>query len=84
MTADGVGHYEDDMFVRHYPESDQLAAFNLLRTDTHAAESLRAARDTCPTCGPICGLLEFTRPLEERDDWLDEKLVVERPKEEDG
>ncbi|WP_181437965.1 hypothetical protein [Curtobacterium sp. MCLR17_034] len=35
--------------------------------------------DTCPTCGPICGLLEFSRPLEERDDWLDEKVVVERP-----
>lgn len=38
---------------------------------------------TCPTCGPICGLLEFTRSLEERDDWLDEPVVVARPKEED-
>jgi hypothetical protein len=59
MSAGEVGHYEGDMFVPHYRESDQLAAFNLLRTDTQAAESLRAVRDTCPTCAPICGLREF-------------------------
>jgi hypothetical protein len=26
---------------------------------------------------------EFTRPYEERDDWLDEKVVAHRPEEED-
>lgn len=35
--------------------------------------------DACPTCGDLCGMREFTRPYEERDDWLDEKVVVERP-----
>lgn len=39
--------------------------------------------DTCPTCGPICGMREFGRPYEERDDWLQMPIVVERPKEED-
>lgn len=39
--------------------------------------------DACPTCGPICGMRQFTRPYEERDDWLDVPVVVERPNEVD-